>query len=62
MFVKPAPGLSVRDPISKRHLPAEGRDVPESIFWLRRLAGGDVVLAESPMLQPVQIHDSEQDP
>lgn len=43
MFVKPASGRSVRDPKTKRHLPPEGAEVPESIFWVRRLAEGDVV-------------------
>jgi hypothetical protein len=46
MFVKPAPGLKVRDEISRLHLPAEGREVPESSYWLRRLASGDVIKVE----------------
>jgi hypothetical protein len=43
VFVKPAKGLRVRDPISKLHLPEEGKEVPESTFWIRRLKSGDVV-------------------
>lgn len=44
MRVKPAsPGLLVRDPVSKRALPEEGREVPESSYWMRRLRAGDVV-------------------
>jgi hypothetical protein len=45
MFVKPAPGLKVRNPVTKRHLPLEGAEVPESTYWVRRLAAGDVVQA-----------------
>lgn len=60
MHIRPAPGLRVRDPISKRHLPEGGKDVPESSFWMRRLAEGDVVLAADPVLEPIQIHDSEE--
>lgn len=45
MFVKPAPGLKVRDPISHLHLPDAGREVPEDSHWLRQLAAGDVVPA-----------------
>ncbi len=45
MFVKPAPGLKIRDPDLKDLIPDEGRDVPESnLYWHRRLRDGDVVL------------------
>jgi hypothetical protein len=44
MFVMPAPGLKVRDPRTKRTIPDEGIEVPDTdSFWLRRLADGDVV-------------------
>jgi len=43
MYVIPAAGLTVRDPISRKALPPEGREVPESTHWIRRLAAGDVV-------------------
>lgn len=55
MFVKPGPnpdgpdGLHVvRVPRTHEALPAEGREVPDTFFWHRRLAHGDVVLAEKP--------------
>ncbi len=48
MFVKPADGLKVRDPIKKDHLPPEGREVDEGdIYWARRLRDGDVVKANA---------------
>ncbi len=44
MRVKPAPGLSVRDPATKKLLPPEGIDVPDdSILWAKMLNDGDVV-------------------
>lgn len=52
MFVKPAPGLSVRDPDRHDHLPAEGREVPDNLFWQRRLRDADVVRAEKPAAEP----------
>ena len=55
MRVKPAPGLLVRDPISKRPLPPEGAEVPESSYWVRRVASGDVVV-----VQAIQIPDSSE--
>jgi hypothetical protein len=50
MFVKPAEGLKVRDDASGQHLPAEGKEVPETTYWLRRLRSGDVVKAEPPVV------------
>lgn len=47
MFIKPKPGVVLRDPISKQVLPAEGRNVPSSGFWLRRIAEGSVELVAS---------------
>lgn len=57
MYVKAAPRLIngeplvVRDPDLKDHLPPEGRDVPETDYWLRRLREGDAVLTEPPSEQ-----------
>lgn len=48
MFVKPAPGVKVRDPISMLHIPEEGRDVPENNYWTRKIAAGDVVRVAAP--------------
>lgn len=45
MRIKPAPGLSVRDPETKQLLPVDGIDVPDdSILWTKILNDGDVVL------------------
>jgi hypothetical protein len=46
MYVQPAPGLVIRDPDLRDHLPPEGREVPSSDYWNRRLRDGDVVLAK----------------
>jgi len=52
MWVKPAPGRTVRDPISKAKLPDEGREVKDGdLFWVRRLRDGDVTV-EQPRAVP----------
>lgn len=43
MFVRPAPGLKIRDPDLKDLLPEEGREVPETGYWIRRRRDGDVI-------------------
>lgn len=55
MKVKPAPGLKVRDPQTMLHIPDEGADVPESSYWVRLLACGDVLRVDCD-----QIPDSEE--
>jgi len=48
MRVKPRKGVKVRDPVSLRHVPEEGADVPEGdSYWQRRLLDGDLVLVEA---------------
>lgn len=61
MFVKPAAGVMVRDPVSRVHLPVEGREVPESSYWIRCIRSGDVVVAPAPVVQLIQIPDSSED-
>lgn len=46
MFVKPAEGLVIRDPDLLDLLPATGREVPDSVYWQRRLRDRDVVEAD----------------
>ncbi len=44
MKVKPVnPAAVIRDPHTKRQLPADGGDVPDNTFWNRRILDGDVV-------------------
>ena len=42
LHVKPAAGLTVRDPNTGHALPAAGQRVPHNTYWRRRLAAGDV--------------------
>lgn len=42
MYVKPAPNLSVPDPERGGYLSPEGAAVPDTEYWRRRLADGDV--------------------
>lgn len=55
MFVKPAKGLVIPDPDRHDRLPVEGRDVPASDFWMRRMRDGDVVEATAPSEQPSDV-------
>lgn len=58
VFLKPAPGRTVRDPVTKFPLPAEGREVQPSSYWLRRVASGDAMLAEAPAPEESTLEDS----
>jgi hypothetical protein len=42
MKVIPAPGLIVRDPVTRLALPPGVSEVPKNAYWLRRMAKGDV--------------------
>lgn len=47
MKVKPTiPGAVIRDPVTRQPLPAEGGEVPDNVFWRRRLIFGEVVPAD----------------
>lgn len=48
MYVKPATGLVIRDPDLLDLLPEEGREVPETDYWHRRVHDKDVVLSSPP--------------
>ncbi|WP_299378826.1 DUF2635 domain-containing protein [uncultured Kiloniella sp.] len=51
-FLKPAEeGLIVRDPVTLLPLPAEGDEVEFNSHWRRRLAQGDVMIAEKAKAQ-----------
>lgn len=47
MFVKPGEGRVVHDPERNDDLPAEGRSVPRTAYWVRAVNSGDVVIAKS---------------
>ena len=49
MYVIPTKGFTVRDPITKRTLPPEGAEVPDNVFWRRRLRDRDVAVGEPPI-------------
>lgn len=44
MHVKPAPGLQVRDPVTKQLVPEEGIEIdPTDLIWSRLVRDGDLV-------------------
>ena len=42
IFLVPRAGYIVRDPETKKPLPAEGMEVERSSYWVRRIQAGDV--------------------
>jgi hypothetical protein len=49
MRVKPVdPNAVIRDPHTRMPLPAEGGEVPENSFWVRRVLAGEVVRIDQP--------------
>ena len=57
MMVKPVnPAAVIRDPITRRPLPAAGGEVPESNFWVRRLLAGEVVHIDPPTVEVQVAH------
>lgn len=62
MYLKPAPGLIVRDPNTRQPLPAEGREVQLTDWWARRLRAGDVVEVQPALSAPIDFTPTEVDP
>lgn len=63
MFVKPKDGLKIRIPGSKLLLKPEGQAVPDSTFWRRRLADGDVELVKpEASAKPIKEDSSKKEP
>jgi hypothetical protein len=48
MVVKPKAGLTVRHPMTKYPIPAEGAEVQPGVYWTKRLRDGDVTIVDSP--------------
>jgi hypothetical protein len=48
LFVRPAQGLIIRDPITLKALDTGGEWKPQSTYWTRRLLCGDCVEGEPP--------------
>ena len=48
IYVKPAAGRLVREPVSKRPLPEKGAWVAKNAFWTRRIKDGDVSVTQPP--------------
>jgi hypothetical protein len=46
MHIKPRPGFIVRDPYSREPLPEGGAEKPDTPYWRRRAATGDVVIVK----------------
>jgi len=63
MYIKPAAGLRVIDPVRKQFMPAEGMEVDDhDFYWARRLRDGDVVRATPPGATPTNKPAADQAP
>lgn len=54
MYIRTAPGITIRDPDLLDFIPEEGREVPDSDFWQRRLRDGDVVRSVAVAADPTR--------
>ncbi len=45
--IKPAEGLIVRDPVTRKPLAKKGEKKPKDAYWMRRLRDGDVMLCKN---------------
>lgn len=53
MKLKPVdPNAVIRDPHTKRVLPPEGAEVPDNVFWNRRLIAGEVTRCDEEPAKP----------
>ncbi|WP_081087486.1 DUF2635 domain-containing protein [Burkholderia stagnalis] len=44
MIVKPAPGIKLRDPVTKEFISDEGHAVDDfDLYWIRRINDGDAI-------------------
>lgn len=59
-FIKPAPGLIIRDPVTKVPLAEVGEVKPRSAYWLRRFRDGSVIAASAPKPAKAAKEDSKQ--
>ncbi|MBA3027442.1 MAG: DUF2635 domain-containing protein [Desulfobacterium sp.] len=42
LFLKPKPGVLVKDPVTGKPLATEGEEKPDTTYWRRRITDGDV--------------------
>lgn len=59
VVVYPKAGMIVRDPNSKKIVPAEGMKVKLDKYWARRISDGDVVLKEVSENKPKTFEEGE---
>lgn len=59
MKIYPVPDVLLRDPEKGDFVPADGREVEDSVFWRRRLRDGDASLAQKVFPAAAVAEDSE---
>ncbi|AUT47011.1 DUF2635 domain-containing protein [Achromobacter sp. AONIH1] len=60
MFIKPAPGMLIRHPVTRDLLPESGMDVDDNDrYFLQRLADRDVVKVEQPVQSATEVRSNK---
>ena len=54
LYLKPAPGLIVLDPVTGKALDADGEAKPDTTYWRRRLRDMDVTVAAAAEAAPTK--------
>jgi len=57
VYLVPAPGLRVLDPVTYEPLPAEGAIKSMTTYWRRRLRDGDVTKGQPPRKRAPQAQE-----
>ncbi|VVE12898.1 hypothetical protein PCA20602_02729 [Pandoraea capi] len=53
MFIKPAPGIKLRDPETKQFIPESGLEVGDfDLYWIRRINDGDAIRVTAEIPEP----------
>ena len=60
IFIAAAPGMRVKDPYTLQVLAPQGEWKPETTYWLRQLASGDVVILYPPQVAQAPSSQNEQ--
>ncbi len=61
LYLKPKPGLIVRNPRNEKPLPEYGAAVPASSYWTRRLRDGDVEKTSANAVKKAEAAQAEAD-
>lgn len=62
IYVKPAPGVLTRNPVTRAQVPPEGAWLVDSRLVRRRIADGGLIECESPAAEPESAPETDDQP